>query len=1011
MKKLVLSLSALLLSSHFTFAQVANRVLNKASNTVYDAKQGLNFVEFNSQNSFASNETQKVLSDLLQQTDCSFELMTKETDTYGFTHEKFSVRYNGILINDAVIIVHSKNGSITSINGQLSAISEANNAVSISEASALQTVKSHLNVKTLKADNKQEEAHMQRVLNNPQFSYAPKTETVLYKVGENYRYAYKVSIYVEEPLFNGYVFVDTQTGNVLGQQSLICTADVPATANTKYSGTRSFTNDQFAGGYRLRETQRGLGIETYNLANTSNYGTSTDFVNASTTWTVTGVDQAASDAHWGAEQTYDYYQIVHNRNSIDNNGFKLLSYLHYNTNYNNAFWDGQRMTYGDGNGSTFTILTALDVCGHEITHGLVQKTAGLNGGGTGEADALNEAFADIFGTSIERYARPTQWNWKIGSDITPNGNGIRNMQNPNLLNDPDTYLGTNWDNAGEPHNNAGPAIYWFYLLNQGGAGTNDLNNAFNVTGLGAVDAEKIAFRALTVYFTPGTTYNLARAYCIQAAKDLFGQCSNQVEQTANAWYAVGVGGPYSNNVIAPNFTAPIVSFCNLPATVNFNNTTSNALTYNWSFGDGTSSAAQNPSHTYTANGTYNVKLFANGCNFAVDSITKTAYVVINAPTTPIVNPAAICINTSVQLSASGNAQLQWFNNANATGVPLATGANYTTPTLTSSATYYVVNSVVSAPAFGGIITNTAPSTSGGFLANAAQWLIFDVLQPCSLKTVVVYAQAAGVRSIQLKNGLNAIINTTTVNLVAGANTVTLNYPLVVGPNFQLGLTTGSTANLFRTNTGVSYPYNIGGCIDLKNSSAGTGFYYWFYNWQIQKDPCTSGIIPVNVTVNQNPTTSLSVSTPSICPDNSPVQLNGLPSGGIYSGTGVVGNTFNPSVGSGSYPIKYTYTDNNGCKDSTQLNLYVVDCTGLNELNSTSFIAVYPNPTSHTCFIENKQAKTISIVVYDALGKIVKQIATSETLYKLEVLELSNGIYTLQINEREKNIARYKLIKN
>ncbi|HRD39113.1 MAG TPA: M4 family metallopeptidase, partial [Bacteroidia bacterium] len=95
----------------------------------------------------------------------------------------------------------------------------------------------------------------------------------------------------------------------------------------------------------------------------------------------------------------------------------------------------------------------------------------------------------------------------------------------------------------------------------------------------------IAFRALTVYYTPSTNYAQARNLSIQAAKDLYGNCSNEVVQVTNAWYAVGVGPAYSNS-ISPNFVANSTSFCTVPATINFNNTTANGLSYQWNFGDG-----------------------------------------------------------------------------------------------------------------------------------------------------------------------------------------------------------------------------------------------------------------------------------------------------------------------------------------------------------------------------------------------------------------------------------------
>ena len=125
---------------------------------------------------------------------------------------------------------------------------------------------------------------------------------------------------------------------------------------------------------------------------------------------------------------------VHSRNSIDGSGYVLNSYVSFDNNYSNAFWDGQRMTYGDGSGNS-SPYTALDIAGHEITHGLTTNTANLVY--QDESGALNESFSDIFGISIEFVAKPAVANWELGEDL---GFVIRNMQNPNAEGDPDTLF-------------------------------------------------------------------------------------------------------------------------------------------------------------------------------------------------------------------------------------------------------------------------------------------------------------------------------------------------------------------------------------------------------------------------------------------------------------------------------------------------------------------------------------------------------------------------------------------
>jgi Zn-dependent metalloprotease len=913
---------ALLIGNNLN-AQNNEKLKSIANEYSYNNNDQINFVKLKEDYVITESSVEAFLNSVvLNNSEVTAKKTKSEPDHLGYLHTKYQLFYKNTAINNSVIIVHSINGKVISINGDLNAIQKPVNKITLNESTALQFALKKVNAKRYKWENKTEEQHMKKALNQPNFSYFPKGDLVIYTKQNvtqkpTIHYAYKFTIYAEEPLYKANVIVDAQTGIVLEEQNLICTVDVPATAVTKYSGTKPMTVDNNApSSYRLREVARGLGVETYNMQNTVTYS-ATDFTNSTTSWNAINVDQAARDAHWGAENTYDYYLNAHNRNSIDNAGYKLLSYVHYSTNYNNAFWDGTRMTYGDGNGTTFTILTAIDVCGHEITHGLVSNTANL---GTGEAGALNEAFADIFGTTIENFARPTQWDWKIGADITPSGNGIRNMSNPNLLGQPDTYLGTNWDPAGEVHKNDGPCIFWYYLLCQGGSGTNDNSNVYNVSGLGMTSAALIAYRALTVYFTPTTTYLTARNYAIQAAKDLYGSCSNEVVQTTNAWYAVGVGPAYVNTVTS-NFIANSTTHCNLPASVIFNNTTTNGNTYNWDFGDGGVSTSTNPVHTYTAAGTYTVKLKSNGCLTAVDSITKPSYIVVSIPNNPTTTGAAICGTGTVSLSASGTSQLYWYATPTATGSPLTIGNNYVTPSLIGNTTYYVVNTSTNAPVFGAP-TGTSIGTSANY-NTAGQYDIFDVNQGCTLRSVVVYASVAGNRTIELRNSSNVLITSTVVNIPAGMSTVNLNFALTPGTGYQLGLSATSAINLYRNSTGAVFPYNISGLVSVTNSSAGAPYFYFFYNWQVQKNSCTSSAIAVTATVNTPPV--LTVNTPTICLGQN-INLNASGAGTYTWSTGSNAQSINIA------PIAttvYTVSASNG-----------IGCNS--SLSAT--VTVNPNPT-------------------------------------------------------------------
>jgi len=247
----------------------------------------------------------------------------------------------------------------------------------------------------------------------------------------------------------------------------------------------------------------------------TNYGAAVDFTDADNNWNNVNAnkDQYATDGHWGTEKTYDYYFTKFNRNSVDNAGFALNSYVHTNLvafgygNNINAFWDGSRMTYGDGGTSgstTYTPLTALDVCGHEITHGVTERTSNLVY--SKESGAMNEGFSDIFGTAIEFYAKGTGGNWMIGENI---GAAFRNMANPNQFSQPDTYGGTFWVNTTSctptnnndqcgVHTNSGVLNFWFYLLSQGGSGTNDIGSAYTVTGIWNLIRQLLLHTGLTL---------------------------------------------------------------------------------------------------------------------------------------------------------------------------------------------------------------------------------------------------------------------------------------------------------------------------------------------------------------------------------------------------------------------------------------------------------------------------------------------------------------------------------
>ncbi len=576
----------------------------------------------------------------------SFQLIQKKTDELGYVHYRFQQTYQGIPLENAYYIAHEKDGFIQSLNGEIiHDFSNLNTQHSLSQTTALNRALKSIGAKKYKWEIPEEEKFIKREQNNLGASFFPKGQlTIIHQGGDfksaaKLKLAYKFDIYAHEPMSRNEVFVDANTGAILYTENLIHDVDVSGTAQTAYSGSQTIQTEASNGAFRLTETGRGNGIETYNMMRGTSYGSAVDFTDTDNNWNNanSNKDQYATDAHWGTEMTYDYYLNVHSQNSIDGNGFKLRNYVHYRVNYVNAFWDGTRMTYGDGN-SSYTPLTSLDIIGHEITHGLTSNTADLVY--QNESGALNESFSDIFGVSIDFSSRPSQANFLIGEEITLSNNPFRSMENPNDYNDPDTYQGTHWYSGsgdhGGVHTNSGVQNFWYYLMVNGGNGINDINNSYNVQGIGIEKAEKIAFRSLTNYLTANSDYSDARFYAIQAATDLYGSCSPELETTTNAWYAVGVGSAYSSGA---DFQADATNSCSLPFSAHFT-TSSNSASYIWNFGDGSSSNQQNPNHTFTQTGSYTVSLSVSGGACGSDTVTKVNYITIDTVGgCPVILPA------------------------------------------------------------------------------------------------------------------------------------------------------------------------------------------------------------------------------------------------------------------------------------------------------------------------------------------------------------------------------------
>jgi Zn-dependent metalloprotease len=354
-----------------------------------------------------------------------------------------------------------------------------------------------------------------------------------------------------------------QDGNVLEAYNNAQTGVIAGRGYTFYQGWQGlgygvnyFDTDYWPayGVYVLNDNN--LRIGTYDM-----YGTTGSTYQASVSGccgpffgngTLGNRNSTNGDAYMSTVQTFSFEYWVLGRNfvngsggprvfnSIDGLGALITARNHYGVNYNNAFWDGEKINLGDGDGATFRSLTTLDIIGHEWQHGVTQFTAGLNY--SYESGALNEAWSDIMGAMTERYWYWESPNtWKIGEgSYTPGtaGDALRYMDAPWNGGQPwcypCRYTGSG-DNGGV-HTNSGIANFAFYLLSKGGYGYN------YVSPIGADKATQIFYRALRYYMIPTDGFYWARYCTLWAAGDLYGYGSNEYWQTWNAWNAVGA--PY-----------------------------------------------------------------------------------------------------------------------------------------------------------------------------------------------------------------------------------------------------------------------------------------------------------------------------------------------------------------------------------------------------------------------------------------------------------------------------------
>jgi len=444
-----------------------------------------------------------------------FGLLKSEVDNLGMTHVKLQQYYNDLRVIGSQIIVHfDQQEAISSINGRYIPTPNLSTTPAVNEEESKTIASKYCNGKQ-----------------------AAAVELVIYINDNQPTLAYEVQVPTKMTPKQR-VIVDAQNGNVLYKDTGIRYDGPDAGSGTGLKGANRALNIYLsAAKYYLIDATKPMYVSpidnlngviaTYDAKNGENNIYLVFDPNSDKNFNDNDTLLAAVDAHYYTENVYEYYKNKFNRNSWDNNGGSLKNVIHYSTNFNNAFWNGEFMIFGDGDGVQFSNLAgAYDVVVHEITHGVTSSTANLEY--QGQSGALNESYSDVFAAMADND------DWQIGEDIyTPSisGDALRDMSDPHQGGQPadmNEYLYLPYtednDNGGVHINSGIPNKACYLVANQ----------------IGREKTEQIYYRTLTYYLTPKSQFIDARNATMQSAADLYGAGSAEYNAVATAFDNVGI---------------------------------------------------------------------------------------------------------------------------------------------------------------------------------------------------------------------------------------------------------------------------------------------------------------------------------------------------------------------------------------------------------------------------------------------------------------------------------------
>jgi PKD repeat protein len=480
--------------------------------------------------------------------------------------------------------------------------------------------------------------------------------------------------------------------------------------------------------------------------------------------------------------------------------------------------------------------------------------------------------------------------------------------------------------------------------------------------------------------------------------------------TGTATIAVTVVAP-----VRASFTFNATATCTLPENASFTNISTNATSYVWDFGDGTTGTQTNPIHPYAAAGTYTVKLYATN-NCGVDSLVRSQAIQVSggAPTAPSQN---ICNGQVATIAATGGVNDYWYSDAAGANI-LSSGNIYTTPNLAANTTYYVGTSITHAAISVGPATDGIGASSN-YTATGIHGMIFNCTTAQVLNSVVVYAQTAGPRLFLLEDSNGTVLDSATITVAAGQQTVTLGFNIPAEDNLLLAIS--GAPNLIRNSAGAVFPYtSADGTVSITgNNLNAAGRFYFFYDWQLEQPSCATALTPVTVYV-LSPSTGSFTATGTGTPVVSFTTTDTTASSYTWSfGDGTTSTAVNPTH---TYATAGTYTvqlivSNGTCADTTTRSITTTVLAGINDLTGFSALSIYPNPAKDVLTLSVTSAKEYEgckLTLNNILGQTEYasdiNLASGINTNNINVSGLASGVYFISLSNG-KNVVTAKFIKD